>query len=272
MNKIIAEDSYYRDIQNEEAFNNFRLLNSMITNLKAPDSLPINPNTTEGESKSHIKDILEKILGLYYVPYINKTISLIKHSANTNLMSGCYYAVDNRIYQIEVPHMNNHLGVIVGAHESAHVISEFSDIKNQAYYKEVMSILIDKISANMMNKQYPKYNIENNWLKWRLVNLMEHPCNIDNLDLNEQNRLVEIRKLFLRNSYIYLLGDIYATSLFEKYKQNNYDMISTIREYYNEDVTMDYILNYYDISLSNEETINNYKQYIKQYNKPSLWQ
>lgn len=271
MNKIIADDSYYKDIHNEEAFDNFLLINSMIKKVCTPTNFVITPNTTEEESKNNIKNILKDILGDTYVPYINKAISLIKKSNNNNLMSGSYYAVENKIFKIEVPHINNHLGTIVGAHETTHVILHFSDIRDKACYKEIMSILVDKIFAYIISQGYPKYNIENTWLKCRLQNLKEYPCNIALLNATSEQSIIEIRKIFARHSYIYWLGDIYATSLFEIYKQNKHEIISAIREYFDEEVTLEDILNHYNISMANERTIDNYKKYVKQYKKPSLW-
>lgn len=271
MNEIIAKDLYYKDIHNEEAFNNLLSMVNLIKQVCTPVRFVITPNTKEEESKNNIKDILQDILGDTYVPYINKAISLIEKSNNPNLMTGCYYAVEDKIYKIEVPHINNHLGAIVGAHEATHVILHFSDIKDQACYKEVMSILVDKISAYILSQKYPKYNIENTWLKCRLQCLKEYPCHIDSLDTASEKNLIEIRKIFVRQSYIYWLGDIYAANLFEIYKQNKHEIISVIRKYFDEEVTLEYILNHYNISMANERTIDNYKEYVKQYKKSSLW-
>ncbi len=137
-------------------------------------------------------------------------------------------------------------------------------ILSNIHYLHLPGITMEKIISKEAEKEFkqsifqPMESIRLNHLKLILQNLDEvesYPKEIKNHILMQSALNYQQHQTFS-----YVISDIYATSLFEKYLEDNKQFLEIFNKFINGEYPLNILLDYYNISLKNQATVNTYQK------------
>lgn len=240
-------------LQNDEEYENFLVIIDEL--LEVSDNYH-NPSYHRIHSKRFIPYLIQffnTILGSNYNDKLENYSQL--HHINPEIASGVYYELDH-IQNKAVPeniflHGNRHTSDLIEAiHEYTHAfLFEHYEVLGNIYNTELLSIFMEKIGAIYFEQKGLERNFLNR-INWeRIYDIKEAYCNFR--DLGRSN--------------MYLLSDIYATALFEQYKENSKTVVQDVIHVLDGKDNIPNLLQDYKISLANDQTIQTYQKTLRQY-------
>lgn len=275
--KNLGEAASFKELEFSKQRRKYEEISEMIINCDLKPFNQENSNIDEHTTKKVLKDILSDLFPEFdidsFIKKINvdKTIPSSKYDCVTEVLN------DSELVAIHI-YDYNYLALISGlGHEFIHSTFELMPIEelvktiSNIHYKELSSILMEMIVAS---KAEEKLNLP----------FMEA---MTSTRLNHLKQIHEMLSVFLANehtvkndilmksiiekqkheTFTYTISDIYATHLFKYYMEDKKGFLKTFKGMLNKESTILELLNYYQISLKNLETINQYKKKIESASK-----
>jgi len=155
----------------------------------------------------------------------------------------------------------NEYSISIINHEKVHTLMmEKIDLKNYlSIYMELFSFIIQKITNYQLIEK--KFSL-NSFIIDNIIHTVDNQKNIDVIDSLKD---IEIEKETLENYFIYnylnlkaneyLIADWYSELLFKYYLVDSSKMKEKINQVFKQEMTVQELLNYYKISLSNRELV-----------------
>lgn len=181
-------------------------------------------------------------------------------------------------YEVIVPSITNVSAIVCLLHEFTHYHFQKNNMEEKkSYYDEILSILFEKLAGDLIEKLNLSKNVSQKIENVRLDCIKFH-YTIQKSGIQDmkkyasvlKNESTEYMKKFTRdyeNYYTklaqsYGLGYLYAESLYVLYKTDEFTFHKKIREIFNGDLSLQEMLDYYNINAGNEEVYNNARKRI----------
>ena len=195
------------------------------------------------------------------------------------------------LYKTCIPNINVEAHIIVLVHEFIHYYSKMKKIEDnkKQFYLEILSIFSEKISIEKLRPYISDKTFEKKMISNRLVGMLYHfnEAPVFNKEVIEQyNRFRRLKDKTIQNELeellpwiknkdtiedmwdyracqrdSYGLGYLYSDALLEKYLDDEENVKSTIKKYFDGDMSIEEVLKYYDIRADKFEL------YDKSYNR-----
>jgi len=162
------------------------------------------------------------------------------------------------------------IDVVLLAHEYMHAllakyIVNFSDVVSNIHYDELISIFIEYIVANEINKMFKKDKLIRKTNIIRLESLKKGSIDCDRVG----NNVPYISDYVRHKLFSYVISDIYATRLLEIYKEDKGIMKKIISILKGKD-DVDNLREFYNLSLANNQVVDGFVKKIDFYDKISM--
>lgn len=260
--KIDENNSYYHDINNDKSKEaiNYLLMNlNQIIALKRnnmqiqPGHLLIDYHLT----KEKIFDYNNIQISNYL---INEKTILLNSLINGNVEGfTSYHKQEKKIKSIIIYGQNYIISTPVLFHELAHGILLYNSVTLEKCYCELLSIFLELLISFHLNKKYNNLLIMEEETLISRLNCIREYIKVNDKD----NKLIE----FDEEIYPYILGTIYSYRILEIYINNQEDIIREINLILSGKKDIRYLLNKYNISLSDEETLSSFIKKENDYKK-----
>ncbi len=232
-------------------------------------------NDTDRLNRRLVEDVLKEILQDYFsidelTTYFSKT------RINKQILSSEYDTViekdrtTNKLVSILIMGYNFYTIIPSLAHEYTHdkidleTTIETTYFLGNIHYNELASILMEQIVAKEAEEilELPISYAMNNTRINHIKTIVEILRNLETVPINDP-RFKLILEYQQHQTYTYLLSDIYATAIFEKYTQDKEQISYYTKQLLNHQTTIDTILTDLNISLKERDVINTYQKKIR---------
>lgn len=213
-------------------------------------------------------------------------ISNIRINNSNSVLDGYCYQIINpdkpSEYMIEIPSEESISSIACVLHEFIH----FYLLKHQisfpkAYYEEILSILFEKIAADFVEKDLNEKDFTKKIESSRLDCVRYHHVNnkeemeamrlflqlirqySQNWQEQEEKMLADYKAYHDKLSHSYGLGYIYAENLFLLYKNDKNTFIEAMKKIFSGEVTLQEVLDDFNITTANKVIFDNAKIKIK---------
>ena len=192
---------------------------------------------------------------------------------NSNMiLDGCSYKMMDETgiikHQVLIPSVTNTSSVVCILHEFAHYYFQKNNIiYKKHYYTEILSILFEKIAADIMADKSGDSKFIKKIESTRLEGIRYHYITkkdelkqlvraMNNAEVERENasKLAKDYTDYSESVALsYGLGYIYAESLYNLYKEDEKAFQQKMREIFGMQTTLQSTLDYYDVNLSNKK-------------------
>ncbi len=182
-------------------------------------------------------------------------------------------------YKTYIPNLNTVSSIICLLHEFAHFVVRKHNLNfnNKYYYEEIMSILFEKIGIEILNNEGIGKGIQQKIENVRISSIYYH-YKIKILEYNSLFRILrndkdnakEIEKIIkeiilfetaLSNAYSF--GYIYSENLLQKFIEDPELVKFKLQNILFENITLQQVLDYYDINIKNKSTVECAKRKVR---------
>lgn len=283
-------NTYYSEFEFSRGLRNYTNITRRLKGLNLP-----NPNTflytklTIEELKEYLKNILNKIFDSQYAEEIetyNHLITLEPIADPFDATLETDIIEDHPV--IKKFHISDQLAsieIVATAHEYIHALLakystyQFNKVLSNIHYKELLSLLIEYISTYELSEWLKKDDLSEKQDIIRLHTDQQHVLS------QEENKafLASLRKesispIVIRNvqkcvayaehnAFGYITSDIYATRLFEYYKEDPKTLLSFYKAIIDGQKSINDLLKFYGISLRDNNTMNAFTKRLENRNK-----
>ncbi len=278
-NHTFDEISFSRGRKNYD-----RILTTLST-IKLPD--PINfkySNLSLNELKEYLLVILTNILGSEYYNQITSYNDMLKlepipnpfdAALETTYQNGnwipLHFHISDRLSTIEI---------VSTAHEYIHallskyIVNDYNEVLSNIHYKEFLSILVEYISCYILSNIMPEEQLE---YKQRVNRVYaEHLMILEHFDaqklsialnrLPSTNKDIALLKKYVtydeHKTYGYLISNIFSNRLLSYYLDDEKKLLTFIRNIIAGEKSIKDLIQYYNLSLKNQDTIAPYNDLI----------
>lgn len=280
MYKTIENDPFFEDIKSQEARDNFDNLVDYLCSSLIP-----NKNIRSIDSRIIVEDEILidgnyeaehlSFANVFYSPQNLKLVNevLKNRTTYTNVNSCNPYSIDgySYIYELdrekimELGTMRFYNSIAVMEHELIHIIMALNNNNPQPQHNEILSIFGELLSLNMFSQNNNNPNIYENALVNRCISRISYRVFASEFS----DEYIKEHSIFmnnaLRNSYLYMLGFIYANRLLNIYRYNREIVLSKINDILSGKSSVKDLLNYYSISLTDKDTCRDFINLCNQY-------
>lgn len=271
----------FPELQFSKGERNYSRILKRLENLQLPNPLSFKYTTLSiDELQEYLITILTKVLGSEYLPEITEYNSLLKleHIANPfdSVLNVDLIDDEPTIKHIHISDKLSSIQVASTAHEYIHALLtkystfDYNRVLSNIHYKELLSILIEYITIYELSELLKEDKLREKHNIIRLHTNKEHSQEHKScLELSRQlDRLPSILrnqyKLYVayenHTSFGYITSDIYATRLFEYFKDDPKALLQFIKRIIEGEKSIKELLRHYNISLSNPDTFITYNK------------
>lgn len=278
--KEYGYDISYPEFNFSRGIKNYNTIIKRLKNLDLPDpSTFIYSNITLEELTTYLNTILNKIFDNQYADQLKEYNGILELAPIENPFAATLEtSINGGTPKIEKIHISKELSsiqVVSTAHEYIHALLTkyntylYNQVLSNYHYKELLSILIEYITVYELSNLFKNERLEEKHNIIRLQDDQEHVL------ASEENKTLEpiikaknypipysMYKKILdyanHSGFGYITSDIYATRLFELYKDDSKTLLSIYKSIIDGTKSIDDLLNYYGISLRDKETVNIY--------------
>ena len=281
--KTHGYDMTFKELQFSKGNRNYTRILKRLEEIKLPDpSLFTYNRLSLTELKSLLTEIMIKVLGEDHTSEIEYLNSLL-YPTNTSEMFDSILEeeiVGNDFIPKRI-HINRELSTIQVAstgHEYIHALlskykgKDFNRVMSNIHYKELLSILTEYIIVYELSDMLKDKSLREKHSTIRAKHdkdqATEHKATellkgkLSKLQLDRQT--IECLKLYFdfesHNSFGYILSDIYSRRLFSLYQDDPKTLLSIIRHIIHGEKSIQDLLKYYDLSLTNIPTLETFNQ------------
>ena len=171
------------------------------------------------------------------------------------------------LVELKIWNLNTLASSINLSHEYMHGLYFLNPLpaRYKPEYEELLPILLEKIMSLRLSKQY---GID--YLSTYNKTRMNHAnyCAKEYKKIKSSDNTVSQADNYISYiDYTYLIATIYAEHLFDYYKERPTDVITSIDNFIERKSTMSDVLDAYNISLSNSDTISSFQKSLKKAQK-----
>lgn len=274
-------DMTFKELQFSKGNRNYSRILKKLEEISLPDPALFKFNRLSiDDLKALLTEIMIKILGENYGKEIEHLNSLLYLTHTSEMFDSVLE--EEVIGQNFIPkriHINRQLATIQVAstgHEYIHALlskykgKDFNRVMSNIHYKELLSILIEYIIVYELSIMLKDKSLRNKHSIIRAKHdkdqATEHNATellkgrLSKLKLDRQN--MEYLKLYFdfesHNSFGYILSDIYSRRLLTFYQDDPESLLKAIRLIIHGEKSIQDLLKYYDLSLTNIPTLENY--------------
>lgn len=255
MQKIIESNSLLEDIVSKKARNNF---DSMVSYLCSKlvfknyeDKIALVNNTLE-ENHQYVASILYSEENQQLIGKILRERTEINDGGMVDGYSWIYDL--NRPILVEVDSRRFFESVAALEHELIHVVSALNGNNPKTQYNEVLSFFGEFVVLDILSQREGNPDIYNNAMINRTVMRMSYRVFAKNFEDKSLKKSSEFSRKNLFAAYPYMLGFIYAIRLLDIYRLCPEELLEKFNKVLSGEITIDTLLNYYNISLEDEST------------------
>lgn len=273
-------NSTYPEFKFSRGIKNYNTIIKRLKNLELPDPSTFKySHITLEELTTYLSTILNKIFDNQYANQLKEYNSIIELNPIENPFDAALEtSIERGISKIEKIHISDKLAsiqVVSTAHEYIHALLAkynthlYNQVLSNYHYKELLSILIEYIIVYELSNLFKNERLEEKHNIIRLQDDKEHVL------ASEENKALEpiikvrnypipytIYKKILdhaeHSDFGYITSDVYATRLFELYKDDQKVLLNIYKSIIEGTKSINDLLNYYAISLKDKETVNTY--------------
>lgn len=278
--KEYSYDMSYPEFNFSRGIKNYNTIIKRLKNIELPDPSTFKySHLSLEELTTYLNTILNKIFDNRYADQLEKYNSIIELNSIQNPFDATLEtSINEGISKIEKIHISDKLAsiqVVSTAHEYIHAFLAkynthlYNQVLSNYHYKELLSILIEYITV------YELSNLFKNELLEEKHNIIRLHDNQEHILSSEENKrlepIIKVRNYPITYSmykkildytehsdFGYITSDIYATRLFELYKDDSKTLLSIYKAIIDGTKSIDDLLKYYSISLRDKETVNIY--------------
>lgn len=258
-----------RELENLRSLDIFMILYTMSKKYYDDNTIIKKVNIFEYKACNHIFDFFDYISN----QNINVRRALIKYyniSFFCNEIEGFVFEKNSKVSKIISPFFNDLYSTSIGVHEYTHALNLDSIcILNDNYaYEEILPFLNQFLFLEYINDSYDtneviatskKFMVQKQ-LFLNIINFMKIVEKVENDEIYKNKFILNK----FEEHYKYIIGSLYSLQLYEYYKMDESLFISEYKKLYcKEDKTIEDLLNYYSISLSNIENLILVKSLVK---------
>lgn len=275
---------YYFDIKKEQRNDDFVELsyrkgqmrwNSILEKIKKVEELSKKknmdfPTLEKQEIESILYPILEKILGNPYMDQIQNFMKNTKYKKGAYVGGiTCYDRVGDRAQNLrfELTNVQNYMGAYFAGHEYQHGLllerrTPYNAIYGNIHYHELPSMFVEKVISQYIEDEVGEKGFQNK---------MEHIRFCDDYDNAFMPTIPSIQSpdSFLVEYFAhhqgatYIISNMYATRLFELYRENPNLVLKEYRRFLNGDMSIPDLLEYFGISIKDNDTYFGYQKRLE---------
>ncbi len=268
-------DRDFNELYDKSGKENYEMIVKRLREIELPDiDKFIYSRINFKEMLELLEEILNKILGNSFhrkIKALSKKIVLCRDRRVGNgrtliCCNGRSIKVDKILVSADLANIE----VVDLAHEYMHallskyIMADF-DVINNIHYDELISILIEYIVCYELSKMFKKDKLVKKNTIQRLDS-MKRGCNAL---LEADDYMYEIGEFVKHTVFGYVVSDVYATRLYELYK-NDRSVINKIRSILSGQSDIDDLINYYDLSLKDGKTVDTFVKKIDKYDNIRL--
>ncbi len=252
-------------------------------NLPDPTLLRYQSLSTK-EIKEYLIEILCKIFGKTYKDELERYNRLVKIAPIENPFDAVIES--DLIGDKEVPkkilisNKCQSIQIVSTGHEYVHCFlsqystNRFNKVINNVHYNELLPIIVEYIICYELSQILKEENLEEKHQLIRIdhdknqaaerfasLNLEAQLRKSNNMDAQMLKKYIEYQE---HNSFGYILSDIYAIYLLDVYKDNSDTITSIIKLIISGEKSINDLINYFNLSLTDIDIINKYNKSIDQ--------
>ena len=281
--KTYGYDMTFKELQFSKGNKNYTRILKKLEEISLPDpSLFMFDRLSLEELKSLLTEIMIKVLGKNHTSEIEHLNTLL-YPTNTSEMFDSILEeeiVDQEFIPKKI-HINRQLATIQVAstgHEYIHALlskykgKDFNRVMSNIHYKELLSILTEYIIvyelSDMLKDQSLREKHSTIRVKHDKDQATEHKATeslktkLSKLQLDRQT--IECLKLYFdfesHNSFGYIISDIYSRRLLTYYQDDPQVLLSVIRHIIHGEKSIQELLKYYNLSLTNIPTLETFNK------------
>lgn len=281
--KTYGYDLTFNELKANKGDKNYSRILKKLEEISLPDPYLFRFNRLSiTELKELLTEIMIKVLGNDHTAEIEHLNTLL-YPTNTSEMFDSILEetlVGNEFIPKRI-HINRQLATIQVAstgHEYIHALlskykgKDFNRVMSNIHYKELLSILTEYIIiyelSDMLKDQSLREKHSIIRAKHDKDQATEHNATeslkgkLSKLKLDRQT--IECLRLYFdfesHNSFGYILSDIYSRRLFSLYQDDPQTLLSIIRHIIHGEKSIQHLLKYYDLSLTNIPTLETFNQ------------
>ena len=275
------QDIEFPELQFNKGERNYSRILKRLETLNLPNPLLFKYTTlTLDELKEYLITILTKILGREYIPQITEYNSLLKLEQLDNpfdsILNVDLIKDEPTIKHIHISDRLSSIQVASTSHEYIHALLtkystfDYNRVLSNIHYKELLSILIEYITIYELSELLKEDKLREKHNIIRLHNNKEH--SLEHKSCVELSKQLERIPFILRNQYKlyiayenhssfgYITSDIYATRLFEYFKDDPKTLLQFIKRIIEGEKSIKELLKHYNIALNNQDTFITYNK------------
>lgn len=281
--KTYGYDMTFKELQFSKGNRNYTRILKKLEEISLPDpSLFMFNRLSLEELKSLLTEIMIKVLGKNHTSDIEHLNTLL-YPTNTSEMFDSILEeeiVDQEFIPKKI-HINRQLATIQVAstgHEYIHALlskykgKDFNRVMSNIHYKELLSILTEYIIVYELSDMLKDQSLRGKHSTLRAKHdkdqTIEHKATdslkakLSKLQLDRQT--IECLKLYFdfesHNSFCYIISDIYSRRLLTYYQDDPQVLLSIIRHIIHGEKSIQELLNYYNLSLTNIPTLETFNK------------
>lgn len=274
-------DITFPELQFSKGERNYNRILSRLKKINLPNPLLFKYTTlTIDELKEYLVSLLTKILGPEYTEEITRYNSLLKARNISNPFDSVIETnLDGKEPVIEHIYVSNKfysIQVASTAHEYVHGLlnkynqHDYNRVLTNIHYKELLSILIEYIICYELSELFKEDSLQEKHDIIRLHVNKQHASEHESSELLLRNIqaippiLAQQYKLYMayenHSSFGYITSDIYATRLFEHFKDDPKTLLLFIKRIIDGEKSIKELLKHYNIALNNSDTFASYNK------------
>lgn len=274
-------DITFPELQFSKGEKNYKRILSRLEKITLPNPTSFKYTTLSiNELKEYLVELLTKILGPEYKEQINTYNSLLKEIPVSNPFdSTIEVSMEHDIPTIEniyISDKKSSIQIASTAHEYIHGLltryntTDYNRVLTNIHYKELLSILIEYIICYELSEILKTDNLQEKHNIIRLFTNQEHAK--EHKATTELAAKLKQLPPFLYNQYKlyiayenhssfgYITSDIYATMLFEMYKDDPKTLLQFMKRIIAGEQSIKELLKHYNIALNNSDTFITYNK------------
>ena len=276
-------DMTFKELQFSKGNKNYTRILKKLEEISLPDPslLRFNKLSLE-ELKSLLTEIMIKVLGENHTSELEYLNNLLYPTHTSEMFDSILE--EEIVGEDFIPkriHINRQLATIQVAstgHEYIHALlskykgKDFNRVMSNIHYKELLSILTEYIItyelSDMLKDQSLRYKHSIIRAKHDKDQATEHnaseslKCKLSKLKIDRET--AEYLRLYFdfesHNSFTYILSDVYSRRLLTFYQDDPQALLNVIRHIIHGEKSIQDLLKYYDLSLTNTPTIETFNQ------------
>ncbi len=266
MYKYIEKDERFRDLQSDNSKSNYMRIMHALDNVTIPN-IKNQPYITLTIKKLNQRDFDNNVHYLCEKVFLDEnTYKLSMELANARLKPDFngypfgYTSNDISLEQIiRMEGCKYSISPIISIHEITHAISFINQVQIPKQYEEILSIFNEMRASHEMDN-----DIQDEWLFNKIIQRLKYRIYIKDLS-DEAIKNFEPNEDLYFQGFFRVLNLVYAVRLYELYSMFPDEISECVDSILKNEINVSELLEKYQISLENEDTIVAFEKIINEY-------